>query len=57
MIDITAWVPVLVALVGLVAWCSPVPPKVQDVGRMLVFIGLLWVVYTFMAERVHIGSR
>ncbi len=34
----------LAALLGLILWILPLPPKAQEAGRLLFFVGIFWIV-------------
>ncbi len=56
---ITAIVPFLVCLLGLVIYLVTPAPRVRTIeaGRIAYAVGLLVAVYTLASQVVHIGTR
>jgi hypothetical protein len=46
-------VPLLVLVVGALVYALAANPKLQDMGRIAYFVGLLWLVYDFATRMVH----
>jgi hypothetical protein len=50
-----ALVPLVVALVGLVTYALSTNAKVAEIGRILFFVGALWLVYVLSGKVLHLG--
>ncbi len=37
-------VPIIAIIVGILLWVMPLPPKVQEAGRILFAVGAFWLV-------------
>lgn len=48
-------VPAVVLAVGLVLYLVPSSGKLNEIGRILFFVGTLWLVDLFAHARLHIG--
>jgi hypothetical protein len=45
----------IVALLGLLLYIAPkTPPKVSEIGRILFFVGMLWLVHSASSRVVHL---
>jgi Na+/phosphate symporter len=49
---LTIVVPLLVLVIGLVLWLAPINPKLQEIGKICFFVGLLWLVYMFSQKQI-----
>jgi hypothetical protein len=49
---VTILVPLFVLVVGLIMWLAPIPPKLQEMGKILFFIGALWLVFMFSQRQI-----
>jgi Na+/phosphate symporter len=49
---LTIVVPLLVLVVGLVLWLATSNPKLQEIGKIAFFVGLLWLVYMFSQKQI-----
>jgi hypothetical protein len=50
---VVALIPLLVAVVGALVYALAANPKLQEMGRIAYFVGLLWLVYDFATRVVH----
>jgi hypothetical protein len=46
-------VPLLVLVVGALVYALAANPKLQEMGRIAYFVGLLWLIYDFATRMVH----
>lgn len=53
---IIAIIPVLVALAGLLLYLMAAREKIVEIGRIIFFVGVLWMVYTLATKTVRIGA-
>jgi len=44
--------PLLIALIGLLMYAFAANGKLVEIGRILFFCGMLWVVYALMGQRL-----
>jgi Na+/phosphate symporter len=51
------WIPLLVALIGLALYFVPVPTKVSEIGRILFFVGMFFVVWALLHTAAVITVR
>jgi Na+/phosphate symporter len=47
-------IPLLIALVGLLMYAFSANPKLVEVGRILFFCGMFWVVYALMGHKLSL---
>jgi Na+/phosphate symporter len=52
---VIAWVSLLVAVGGLVVWFVASNPKIAEVGKIMFFCGLFWIVATLSSHVVRLG--
>lgn len=45
--------PLIVAIVGALAFCFSKHPKIVRIGEVLLFAGVLWTVYALMGRQLH----
>jgi hypothetical protein len=51
---IIAFVPLLIALIGLLMWALLAPTILKEVGRYLFIIGTFWSVYAVIGHTVKV---
>jgi Na+/phosphate symporter len=51
---IAVW-PLVFAIVGLLLYFVATNAKVQEVGRVLFFVGMLWLVYSLTGHALKLG--
>ena len=54
MIAIAIW-PLVFAVVGALAYALSSNGKVAELGRIMYFCGLLWLVYVMVGKVLHVG--
>ena len=51
---ITIILPFLIALIGLLMYAFSANPKLVEIGRILFFVGMLWVTYGLMGQKLSL---
>lgn len=51
---ITILIPLLVALIGLLMYAFAANGKLVEIGRILFFCGMFWVVYELIGHRLQL---
>lgn len=51
---ITILIPLLIALIGLLMYAFAANPKLSEIGRILFFCGMFWVVYALMGHKLSL---
>lgn len=51
---IIAWIAVVVALVGVLAYALSANAKIAEIGRIAFFVGLFWTVASLAKQVVHL---
>ena len=51
---IAVW-PIITAIIGILLYFVATHPKVQEVGRVLFFIGMFWLVYSLVGHALKMG--
>ena len=52
---VIAWLPVIVLVLGLLLYVLPVNAKLQELGRIMFFCGLLALCFAYAGRTVRIG--
>jgi len=48
--------PLVVLILGMLMYVLASNPKVQEMGRILFFVGAFWLVQTVSSKTVHLGQ-
>ncbi len=54
--ELTAIIPLIVCIIGLIVYIVSSNPKISEVGRIAFFCGLLATCLAFAGSSVHVGS-
>jgi Na+/phosphate symporter len=50
-----ATIPLIVCVVGALLYALPASPKVNELGRLMFFAGLFWLVYASAGRSMRLG--
>lgn len=49
-----AYVPLLIALIGLIMWLASPSTRIGEIGKLMFIIGLFWTVYSTVGKTTKI---
>lgn len=51
---IALW-PLVIAVIGVLVYALTSNPKLSEIGRIVFFVGLFWLVYSLTGKTLHVG--